>query len=84
MAPHGRGRALHHGTNARPQFDRLGRRTNSKITADDLERQAEALRVAVKQINRRFGPATVRWAADLVAIAEATASNGRHGPQAEG
>jgi hypothetical protein len=68
MAPHARGRDLDlGGTSARPQFRRLGRRANSRVAADDAERQAEALRVAVRQINGRFGPATVRWAANLVA-----------------
>jgi hypothetical protein len=67
MAPQRRGREILSKATARPQFGRLGRRTNSKITAGHLERQAEALRVAVRQINRRFGPSTVRWAVDLIA-----------------
>jgi hypothetical protein len=62
-----RGRAILSKATARPRFDRLRRRTNTKIAADDPERQAEALAAAVRRINRRFSPETVRWAADLVA-----------------
>jgi hypothetical protein len=67
MAPQRRGRAILSKATARPQIDRLGRRTTYKITADDPKRQAEALSVAIRRINRRFGPSTVVWAADLIA-----------------
>jgi hypothetical protein len=62
MAPESRGRAILSKANARPRKERLGRLLNP-----ESKRTSESLQAAVRRINRRFGPSTVVWAADLIA-----------------
>jgi hypothetical protein len=63
MAPQARGRALHHGTKAQPQYDRPGRRTKTKIVPEATERQAPPRQT------QQIGGSAMRLTERLVATA---------------